>query len=74
MLTAPTAIPDTSMELGCAGNGNSINDWAGHFRIRWACLPRETGEFTTRITVKNSTTVRRARRASPDGSWLQRAG
>lgn len=52
-----TAIPDTSLELGCAGNGNSINDWAGHFRIRWACLPRETGEFTTTITVKNSTTV-----------------
>jgi hypothetical protein len=52
-----TAIPDTSLELGCAGNGNSINDWAGRFRIRWACLPRETGEFTTTITVKNSTTV-----------------
>jgi hypothetical protein len=52
-----TAIPDTSLELGCAGSGNGINDWAGHFRIRWACLPRETGEFTTTITVKNSTTV-----------------
>jgi len=51
-----TAIPDRSLDLGCAGN-NSIDDWAGRFRIRWACLPAETGEFTTRITVKNSTTV-----------------
>jgi len=50
------AIPDRSLDLGCAGN-NSIDDWAGRFRIRWACLPAETGEFTTRITVKNSTTV-----------------
>jgi ATP-dependent Lon protease len=51
-----TAIPDSSVDLGCAGN-NSINDWSGHFQIRWACLPAETGEFQTTITVKNSNTV-----------------
>jgi len=52
----PTAVPDSSIDLGCAGN-NSINDWAGHYQIRWACLPLETGVFTTTITVKNATTV-----------------
>jgi len=51
-----TAIPDTSLDLGCAGT-NSINEWVGHYQIRWACLPAETGEFATRITVKNATTV-----------------
>jgi hypothetical protein len=52
----PTALPDASLDLGCAGN-NSINDWNGRFRIRWACLPAETGEFNTTIAVKNATTV-----------------
>jgi hypothetical protein len=51
-----TAIPDTSVDLGCDG-ANNINDWVGRYQIRWACLPAEFGEFTTRITVKNSTTV-----------------
>ena len=51
-----TAIPDTSVDLGCDGS-NNINDWVGRYQIRWACLPAEFGEFTTRITVKNLTTV-----------------
>jgi hypothetical protein len=51
-----TVLPDSQVDLGCSPGG-SINDWAGRFRIQWSCLPRETGEFNTTITVKNSTTL-----------------
>lgn len=50
------ALPDSTVELGC-GSGGSINDWSGRFRIQWACLPQEHGEFNTTITVKNATTL-----------------
>jgi hypothetical protein len=51
-----TALPDSQVDLGCSPGG-SINDWSGRFRIQWSCLPRETGEFNTTITVENSTTL-----------------
>jgi len=51
-----TVLPDASLDLGCAGN-NNIDDWNGRFRIRWACLPAENGEFATTIAVKNASTV-----------------
>jgi hypothetical protein len=54
---ATTALPDAQLELGCGSAAGSINDWTGRFRIRWACLPHESGEFNTTITVKNGTTV-----------------
>lgn len=52
-----TALPDAQLDLGCSGTAASINDWNGRFRIRWACLPQEFGEFNTTITVKNATTI-----------------
>ena len=51
-----TLLPDSQVDLGCSPGG-SINDWSGRFRIQWACLPREFGEFNTTITVKNATTL-----------------
>lgn len=51
-----TPLPDASVDLGCTGN-NSLSDWNGRFRIQWACLPAEWGEFNTTIAVKNATTV-----------------
>jgi hypothetical protein len=53
------ALPASEVDLGCArasGTG-SLDDWSGRFRIRWACLPRENGEFNTTISVKNATTL-----------------
>jgi hypothetical protein len=52
-----TALPDAQVDLGCSSTASSINDWNGRFRIQWACLPLEFGEFNTTITVKNATTV-----------------
>jgi hypothetical protein len=51
-----TPLPDAAVDLGCTGN-NSLSDWNGRFRIQWACLPAEWGEFNTTIAVKNATTV-----------------
>jgi hypothetical protein len=51
-----TALPDTEVNVGCA-DGGSINDWNGRYRIQWACLPQEFGEFRVTITIKNATTV-----------------
>jgi hypothetical protein len=51
-----TSLPNREVDVGC-GAGGSINDWSGRFRIRWACLPQEFGEFETTISVKNATTV-----------------
>ena len=51
-----TVLPDSQVDLGCSPGGY-WTDWAGRFRIQWSCLPRETGQFNTTITVKNSTTL-----------------
>jgi hypothetical protein len=51
-----TSLPDTEVDLGC-GTSRSLSDWNGRFRIQWACLPLEFGEFFTTIAVKNATTV-----------------
>lgn len=51
-----TPLPDSQLDLGCAGT-NSIDDWNGRFRVQWACVPFESGEFNTTISVKNATTL-----------------
>jgi hypothetical protein len=53
----PVALPDTQVDLGCGSTAVGINDWNGRFRIQWACVPREHGEFNTTISVKDATTV-----------------
>lgn len=52
-----TSLPDAQVDLGCGSTASTINDWNGRYRVQWACLPREFGEFNTTITVKNSTTL-----------------
>lgn len=52
-------LPESQVELGCAsttGTG-SIGDWNGRYRVRWACLPHEYGEFSTTISVKDAKTL-----------------
>jgi hypothetical protein len=52
-----TPLPDAQVDLGCGSTASTINDWNGRYRVRWACLPQEFGEFNTTITVKNATTL-----------------
>jgi hypothetical protein len=51
-----TPLPDTTVESHC-GEGGTINDWAGTYDLRWACLPRESGSDTITITVTGPDTV-----------------
>ena len=50
------ALPDTSVDLRC-GESGSVNDWVGTFDQSWACMPRESGQSRTTITVVNANTI-----------------
>jgi hypothetical protein len=53
------SLPESQVELGCASTAGTggIGDWSGRYRVRWACLPHESGEFSTTISVTGATTL-----------------
>jgi hypothetical protein len=51
-----TLLPDVTVDAPC-GNGGSINDWIGTYHVDWACLPRESGDFDSTLTITGPTTV-----------------
>jgi len=51
-----TVLADATVDVPC-GDGGSINDWVGTYHVNWACLPQESGNFNTTLTVTGATTV-----------------
>lgn len=49
-----TSIPDTTIDLRCGAN---IADWVGTFALDWGCLPRESGNWRMRFSVKDASTL-----------------
>jgi hypothetical protein len=49
-----TQLPDATMDLRC---GSNIADWVGTFSLDWACLPRESGNWRVRFSVKDASTL-----------------
>ena len=49
-----TTLPDTTMDLRC---GTDIADWVGSFELQWSCLPRESGTWRMRFSVKDGSTL-----------------
>ncbi len=51
-----TGLPDSTVDVPCGSSG-TINDWVGTYHVEWACMPRESGNFNSTLTVTGPTTI-----------------
>jgi hypothetical protein len=50
-------LPDSSTDLNCGGSSATLADWVATYDVRWACLPREAGQYRTTIAVNGASTL-----------------